>query len=53
MRGRIQSPVACQQPFFVRQGSRGDVLISRVVKAYKSKVREIATLYCMRIEPVT
>ena len=48
MRAKLNSPISPSQdskrPQFMRQGSRGDVLISRVTSSYKSKVRDLSTL---------
>lgn len=48
MRAKLNSPISPSQdskrPQFMRQGSRGDVLISRVTSSYKSRVRDLSTL---------
>ena len=48
MRARLSSPVSpsgdSKRPQFMRQGSRGDVLISRVTSSCKSRVRDLSTL---------
>lgn len=48
MRAKLNSPISPSQdnkrPQFMRQGSRGDVLISQVTSSYKSRVRDLSTL---------
>ena len=49
LKARVQSPPENKRPTLMRQGSRGDVLISRVTTNYKAKVCLRNCLICINI----